>query len=51
MLEHLVERFLELLIPVCELMGMMTLNGDNLTQIIEKKGYITVCEPCIGPVV
>lgn len=36
---------------VCELMGMMTLNGDNLTQIIEKKGYITVCEPCIGPVV
>lgn len=33
---------------VCELMGMMTLNGDNLTQTIEKKGYITVCEPCIG---
>lgn len=33
---------------VCELMGMMTLNGDNLTQAIEKKGYITVCEPCIG---
>ena len=29
-------------------MGMMTLNGDNLTQTIEKKGYITVCEPCIG---
>lgn len=33
---------------VCELMGMITLDGDNLAQIIEKKGYITVCEPCIG---
>lgn len=33
---------------VCELMGMISLDGDNLAQIIEKKGYITVCEPCIG---
>ena len=33
---------------VCELMGMISLDGDNLAQTIEKKGYITVCEPCIG---
>lgn len=33
---------------VCEMMGMITLDGDNLAQTIEKKGYITVCEPCIG---
>lgn len=33
---------------VCELMGMITLDGDNLAMTIEKKGYITVCEPCIG---
>ena len=33
---------------ICEFMGMITLDGDNWAMTIEKKGYITVCEPCIG---
>lgn len=33
---------------VCELMGSITLAGENLQSIIAKKGYITLCEPCIG---
>jgi type I restriction-modification system DNA methylase subunit len=33
---------------VCELMGMISFDGNNLTMTIEKKGYVTVCEPCIG---
>lgn len=33
---------------VCELMGSITLAGENLENILAKKGYITVCEPCIG---
>ena len=33
---------------VCEMMGMIALDGETLTRTIEKKGYITVCEPCIG---
>ena len=33
---------------VCEMMGKITLDGDNLSAIVEKKGYISVCEPCIG---
>lgn len=33
---------------VCELMGSITLAGENPENIIAKKGYITVCEPCIG---
>ena len=33
---------------VCEMMGMIALDGENLARTIEKKGYITVCEPCIG---
>ena len=33
---------------VCEMMGMIALNGENLAQKIEKNGYITICEPCIG---
>ena len=33
---------------VCEMMGTITLAGKNLKHIIEKKGFITICEPCIG---
>lgn len=33
---------------VCEMMGMIALDGENLVRTIEKKGYISVCEPCIG---
>ncbi len=33
---------------VCELMGSITLAGENPESIIAKKSYITVCEPCIG---
>lgn len=33
---------------ICELMGSMVLDGENLAATIAKKGYITVCEPCIG---
>ena len=33
---------------VCEMMGSITLAGENLESIIAKKGYITVCESCIG---
>ena len=33
---------------VCEMMGMIALDGENLARTIEKNGYISVCEPCIG---
>lgn len=33
---------------ICELMGNMVLSGINLKDVIAKKGFITVCEPCIG---
>ena len=33
---------------VCELMGSITLGGEDMESTIAKKGYITVCEPCIG---
>lgn len=33
---------------VCEMMGCIVLDGQDLERTIEKKGYITICEPCIG---
>lgn len=33
---------------ICEMMGSIVLGGENLENTISKKGYITVCEPCIG---
>lgn len=33
---------------ICEMMGSMVLGGKNLEGTVAKKGYITVCEPCIG---
>jgi hypothetical protein len=33
-------------VPVCEAMGMMMV-GDK-AQMVKEKGFITVCEPCVG---
>lgn len=32
---------------VCELMAKININGEIL-QEIEKKGYVSVCDPCVG---
>lgn len=33
---------------ICEFMGHIVLTREDLATMIDKKSYITVCEPCIG---
>lgn len=33
---------------VCDMMGMISADGTDIAHALEKQGYFTVCEPCVG---
>lgn len=33
---------------VCDMMGMISADGTDIAHGLEKQGYFTVCEPCVG---